>query len=341
MDRDDASGLDQLASRVLRVHPEPHASISDAAVHAHLTDDPSGYVSFLQARLEEIATGASNVELTSKVIFSDGPGGGDFRVMPCVFRGAGMVVKTVKIVGTNLTQKVVPDQVTVGKAFCLEPDDNFITHIFDACLLSSARTGACAAVVVSLLAERRRTLGIVGAGRVGYYAARYIASLGGVEQITLYDLLEERAQTTAELLRRELGDHAECRAGSGVLPASCDALVLATTSTQPHWTRRQLESPLVVSVGADTEDQRELDSSCATAEIYTDSGDSVRVGDLRAWIADGAIVPADVTDLLTLLREGPRMPSRGPRIFISTGSALFDNLTIAYLLHRHRAGSGA
>ena len=84
--------------------------------------------------------------------------------------------------------------------------------------------------------------------------------------------------------------------------------------------------------GADTEDHRELHASWAkSADIYVDSMDAVRVGDLRAWIRDGRITPADLRDLTTLLREGPRHGHNHPRVFISSGAALLDNLSIAWM----------
>jgi len=85
-------------------------------------------------------------------LFSDPGDAGDFRVMPCVVRRGGRVRKTIKVVGTNLAQQVVPGQITVGKALALHPVENFVTDLFEACLLSSARTGACAALALDLLA---------------------------------------------------------------------------------------------------------------------------------------------------------------------------------------------
>jgi ornithine cyclodeaminase/alanine dehydrogenase-like protein (mu-crystallin family) len=89
-----------------------------------------------------------------------------------------------------------------------------------------------------------------------------------------------------------------------------------------------------VSLGADIDSQSELDPAWARyADIYCDSLDSLRFGDLRAWSEAGRIDAAEVTGLLECLRQSPPEPTR-PRVFVSTGSALFDNLTAYYLLER-------
>lgn len=329
--------IDTLTAQVLRIHPEPFEYVTERVVHASLTADPAHYLAFLEEHLREIAAGRTTIELPPKAIFADGPRRGDFRVMPCVVRSSSGIMKTVKIVGTNVTHIEIPDQVTVGKALCLHPDDNYITHIFEACLLSSARTGACAAIAIKLLAPARRKVTFVGAGRVAYYVSLYASALGGVEELVFHDPQPERAENMASLVSRDLKGKVRCRAETGKRLQDTDVLVLATTSTQPICGPHDLRTGLVVSVGADTEEQRELESSWAqVADIYVDTLDSARVGDLSAWILEGATLGKNLVDLLTLVGKGPRKLDGRPRVFVSTGSALFDNLTITYILSQRK-----
>lgn len=326
---------------LLRVHPEPFAYIDERAVHNALTSNPLHYLEFVDRMLTRIATGRALVTLPSKLIFTDAGSSGDFRVMPCVLRDGGTVVKTVKVVGTNIVQKRVPDQVTVGKALCLDPEENFVTHVIEACLLSSARTGVCAAVAIRRLASRRQRVTIIGAGRVGYYAALYASALGGVKEIVISDTRPERATSLASVTK----GFSQRRVRVGTMPIedriATDVLVLATTSTTPLCRPNAVSASLIVSTGADTQGQRELSPEWAPlADVYVDSLDSARVGDLRAWLATGSMAKGDLVDLMSLCRDGPRPAGKRTRIFISTGSALFDNLTIAYLL-RHARGAKA
>jgi len=317
----------------LRVHPEPYEYVDEAAVHRALTRDPAGYLRWFRSWLQAVADGHTTMELPSKQIFRDGPSEGDFRVMPCVLRSGGEVIKTVKLIGTNLAGSVVPDQVTVGKAFRLHPTDNHVERIYEACLLSSARTAACAVTAIDTLAATPPSrVGLIGCGRVAYYAALYLLASQPVNEIILQDVEPTRPPALRDwLFRQSSAPPAVHIAGPDDPIPGCDTLLVATTSTTPIVHHDQTSATLVVSVGADTHDQRELDAGWASAaDLYADSADAHHVGDLAAWRREHRFEPAQATDLLTLLRCGTCY-EHDRRVFISTGSALFDNITIAYL----------
>ena len=118
----------------------------------------------------------------------------------------------------------------MGKALCLDAAENHITHIIEACLLSSARTGACAAIAVKQLAVSRRRVLVVGAGRVGSYAAFYVSALQGVEEITFVDLLHDRAKAAAALATETFQSAAVFRTGEVGSSIEADAVIVATTA---------------------------------------------------------------------------------------------------------------
>ncbi len=324
---------DELQKKVLRVSQEPYIYLDELRVHRLLTDNPMEYYRFMQGELADIAAGRAELELPPKQVFSDPGCSSDFRVMPCIVRRPDSARKTVKLVGTNTLQQLVPDQITVGKAFVLHPEENFVSHILEACLLSSARTGLCAAIAIDLLSRGRNNIVIIGAGRVGYYAAFYAAQLGEVGSISIIDNDHDRAVNMAALLSQQipavrftaLGDYQQAR--------DADVLVLATTSTEPICSPHDTNANLTISLGADTDYQRELDPAWATvADIFVDTLDCARFGDLNSWREAGLIDTSRLTDLFQLLRDGVADGSNRPRVFVSTGSALFDNLSIGYLL---------
>lgn len=328
------TGADELLGRVLRLGSEPCTSIGEMEVHRRLTAKPLDYLAWLKDELAAIAHGRAAVELPPKQIFPDSPGDADFRVMPCVVRQGTCVRKTVKVIGTNTRQITVPDQITVGKALVVDPVENFVSHVIDACLLSSARTGACAAIAAELLASARSSVAVIGAGRVGYYSALYLASCYGVGRITLADSDPQRAQQTTRLLASQVAG-VEFRAETMAELSGIDVLVLATTSIEPLCRPPASGARLVISLGADTDYQRELASEWTDlADLYVDTLDSARFGDLAAWIRAGRIGTDRLTDLLTVLRTQPWPAPTRTRLFVSTGSALFDNLSIGYLLAR-------
>jgi ornithine cyclodeaminase/alanine dehydrogenase-like protein (mu-crystallin family) len=328
---------EELLQQVLRVHDEPYRYYDDMQVHRMLTTAPTRYLDHLLALLESLANGESSLELPHKLVFDDADAFSDFRVMPCVIRHPQRVRKTVKLVGTNNHQQQVPDQITVGKAFALDEKENFVSAGFAGCLLSSARTGACVATAVRLLADSARQVTIVGAGRVGYYAAFYIAALGETNKITVYDSVEDRAINTARMLQHDYPELEITPSTQQDLQA--DVVVLATDSHHPVYgmadDSRQKPGGLIISVGADTHWQHEVSEQLlGQVEIYVDTLDSFNCGDLRQWSTDNKITRHNVADLLTLLRDKPQ--PQYPVLFISTGSALFDNLTIDYLLENEQ-----
>lgn len=316
---------------VLNISGEPCSYLSEQRVHQLLTRAPAGYYQSVRSMFTRIATGKAVMELPDKLLFRDGADEGDFRVMPCVVRDADSVWKTVKLVGTNRLQLQVPGQITVGKAFALDPRENFITHIFEACLLSSARTAVCAVMAIDmLLPDFPKRISIVGAGRIGYYAALFSAVVGGVEKISISDINPERAASCAAMLRESVGG-AEFTAAPSP-DGSAEALLLCTTSRTPFCSPADTRARIVVSVGADTDDQHELDCSwTGRARLFVDTMDSLHFGDLALWLSSGLIAEESVSDLFSAAR-GECAASRDQMVFVSTGSALFDNLTIAYML---------
>lgn len=323
--------MDELEKEVMRVAGEPCEYFDEWAVHHGLTERPGEYYRFVLEELKDIASGRAVLELPPKQVFTDPGSQSDFRVMPCVVRGRSGVRKTVKLVGTNIVQEKVPDQITVGKAFAIHPDENFVSHIFEACLLSSARTGVCAAMAIELLSSERGKVAVFGAGRVGYYSALYAASLGGVERVSFFDIDGDRARKTAELLSRTAPGVVFSAAEGGEETGETDVVILATTSVKPVLSPPGLGANLVISMGADTDYQSELDPAwAAVSDIFVDTEDSVRFGDIANWLKAG-LISGRPADLREVLRAGVPLPNR-PRVFVSTGSALFDNLTIGYLL---------
>ena len=164
----------------------------------------------------------------------------------------------------------------MGKALCIDATENHITHIIGACLLSSARTGACAAIALKRLALSRRRVLVVGAGRVGSYAAFYISALPGVEEITFVDLLDDRAKAAAAVATNTFKSAAVFRTHEAGAPIDADAVIVATTARTPIVGPAETQARLVVSVGADAPIQHELSREWpAVADVYVDTLDGL------------------------------------------------------------------
>ena len=325
---------DKLLQQVLRIAPEPYTYFDEYQVHHLLTENPEEYLCWIRRQLVGIAEGNIQLELPSKQIFHDPQNESDFRIMPCVVRNGEHICKTVKIIGTNTLQQLIPDQITVGKAFTLHPEENFVSHVFEACLLSSARTGVCAALAREILAPASESLTVIGAGRVGFYAAFFAASSGRLISIRMADNDSIRATGTAALLS-SMFPGLSVKAVSMKELTDTDVVILATTSKEPFCRPPAWGAKLIISLGADTDNQRELAPEwISIADIFVDTHDSARFGDLAAWQAAGLVNMDNITDLFGLLRQKTPRTALRPGLFISTGSALFDNMTISYILNK-------
>lgn len=329
--------IDSELQQLLRIFPEPYVFHDDQAVHQALTARPRDFLDHLHDGLCAIAHGRATLDLPPKAVFIDPDKRSDFRVMPCVIRYPDRVRKTVKIVGTNWPRQIVPGEISVGQAFALQAEENFIEAGFGACILSSARTGACAATAMRLLAPGANRVAIVGAGRVGYFAGLYAAALGAAGPIAFCDLDEKRAALAGQLIARDYPDIqpatfeiSALRSGTSD-PLQPEVLILATDSEQPLFDASGHQPQLVISVGADTDWQREIHPDVLKHyPVVVDAPDSILWGDLKRFQASGLMAGQSIPDFNTLISQPQTRPKRA--LVVSTGSALLDNLTIDYLL---------
>ncbi|CAB1369370.1 hypothetical protein [Denitratisoma oestradiolicum] len=331
------SHTDDLLLRFIAPAPEPCRYLGDVEIHQTLLSAPANYLDFLWQRLSAVADGSISLQLPEKQIFEDGPLQGDFRIMPCITLTNGVPFKTVKVVGTNLNQRIVPGQITVGKAMVLDPVENFVTHMADANLLSSLRTGACAALAMRSHHAGQGCLRIVGAGKVGTYTALLALETLAFSELRLTDRNQGRVQELAELLRHRHPGVAIKMVEPGAMARGEDVVVLTTTSEAPFFSPRHTDAPLVISLGADSRHQRELtDDWVSAAELCCESLDSMDYGDLLAWrdggLLDGDLPTAWLARLAGRVSDDADAPGHQRQVFISTGSALMDNLTLNYLL---------
>lgn len=327
MTRDFNEDLDS----ILRVNQEPCQYMGEKRVHDELTRSPADFFQFTLDTLKTLASGAGTMKLPPKQLFDEADNAGDFRVMPCITRIDGQTVKTVKVIGTNLRQQVIPDQITVGKALVIDPDENHVSHIIEACLLSSARTGICATLGLKLLQPECQHLTLVGCGRVGYYTLLYALSVMPLTHISLYDRDPMRCRAMSALFARTHPAISIEMLETEHFPG--DALVLATTSSIPICSPDNSAAKLVISLGADTDKQHELTADWVKeAQLFVDTADTANYGDLKLWRQERLIGDGELTDLFQLLNEQIPRSDKTKRLYVSTGSALFDNIAIAYLL---------
>src|SRR5258706_11752363 len=129
--------------KILRLKEEPCLYFDEAQIHQAFMEKTPAFMGLLE---RFYATWHRNKVFTlmpHKQVFATEGLEGDFRVMPCNIQGfEGRLIKAVKVIGTDIEQKVIRDKISVGKALLLHPQDNFVQAVFDVGALTSFRTAA-------------------------------------------------------------------------------------------------------------------------------------------------------------------------------------------------------
>ncbi|HEV8254825.1 MAG TPA: ornithine cyclodeaminase family protein [Vicinamibacteria bacterium] len=186
---------------------------------------------------------------------------------------------------------------TTGAPEALLLDGGFITD------LRTAAAGAVAAKHLSRAAIE--TVGVVGAGIQCRLQVELLGQVRGFRELRIWGRDPEHARAAASDLTRsaKLPPGVRVQAVGSVEEAAGDADVLftVTASRRPlvrsEWLK---EGSLVVAVGADAEDKRELfpDVLARADRVVADSVSQCRaIGEIHHAVAAGALVVSEVVEL--------------------------------------------
>ncbi len=264
-------------------------------------------------------------------VYLDSPPFGDFRAMPA--RGGGLaLLKWVTSFPGNPARGLptVTGVVCLSDATTGEP-----LMLLDARAVTALRTGAVAAVAARALArDDARTVGLVGCGLHGTWAARCMAAAGYGPGIC-HDP-DERAA-------RRLADELGWRSGSLPEALGADVVCCVTPGGAPVVEAGDLRPGLHLNMlGADGPGKAEATvgavGSCA---LFCDEwAQASHGGELTGAVQAGIVTRERVTELGAVLTgETPGRP--GPdavTLFDSTGLAIQDLAVAAAALEAWRAG---
>lgn len=171
---------------LLRLKNEPYVAYTESQIHQTIMEFAEDFCDLLERFYFHWKDRRGSVLLPTKQIYTTKDLKGDFRIMPCAYHFEEKIVKVVKVVGTNEEEQVVKDKICVGKALLLHPSDNYVQAIFDVCSLSSFRTAAIATLAFKYLTEtRNQMVGLIGAGRIGFYTALFLHRWLGISVCVL------------------------------------------------------------------------------------------------------------------------------------------------------------
>jgi alanine dehydrogenase len=242
---------------------------------------------------------------------------GDFRAMPA--RGEGLaILKWVTSFPGN-PERGLP--VVAGALLVSDTVTGELLAIVDCAAVTSLRTGAAAAVSALALARSdARSVGILGCGVNGSWAARCLAAVGLDEGICA-DPRPEQAKSLASELGWQTGTREDA--------ASQDVVVTVTPGDEAVVFESDLRPGQHFAVlGADAHGKAEVElDAMGRFELFCDEWEQASTGgELSRAVAAGSVTRNDVTELGAVLAgEAPgRSREEAITLFDSTGLAIQD-----------------
>lgn len=265
-------------------------------------------------------------------VYLDASPNGDFRAMPA--RGAGLAI--LKWVTSFPNNPAAGLPVVMGVICVSSAEDGEPLALMDVRSVTALRTGAIAAVAAQELArEDARSVGIIGCGLHGAWAARCLAAAEYGPGIC-FDPDPEAAGALAGELGWEVGSREDA--------LGCDVVTCVTPGAEPVVRASDLRPGLHLNfLGADGPGKAEAEiEAVAACELFCDEWQQAsHGGELTGAVEAGLVTRKRVTELGPVLtgRAPGRSSPEATTLFDSTGLAIQDVAICLAVLEAHRAGS--
>jgi ornithine cyclodeaminase/alanine dehydrogenase-like protein (mu-crystallin family) len=249
--------------------------------------------------------------------YLDAPPNGDFRAMPARGEGFALLKWVTSFPGNS--ERGLP--VVTGALLLSSAETGELLAIADCASITSLRTGAGAALSAQVLAApEARSVGIIGCGVNGAWAARCLAAAGYGPGVCA----DSRADA-ATALAAELG----WAVGQRSLAASQDIVVTVTPGAEPVLQASDLRpGQHLAALGADAAGKAEVElAAVRRCRLFCDERyQASRGGELANAVREGIVSPDEVTQLGDLLigRGAARASDEEITLFDSTGLAIQD-----------------
>jgi alanine dehydrogenase len=264
-------------------------------------------------------------------VYLESPGHGDFRAMPARGNGLAMLKWISSFPGNP--ERGLPT--VMGVVVLSDATTSAPVAILDARSVTALRTGAVAAVAAQAIArDDARTVGIIGCGLHGAWAARCLAAAGYGPGVCC-DPRADAARTLAQELGWSPGDRTAALA--------CDVVCCVTPGAEPVVDVADLRLGLHLNMlGADGPGKAEATVAAVIAcSLFCDEwAQASHGGELTGAVEQGLITREVVTDLGAVLAgDAPGRPNPAAvSLFDSTGLAIQDLAIAAAAYDAWRAG---
>jgi ornithine cyclodeaminase/alanine dehydrogenase-like protein (mu-crystallin family) len=250
-------------------------------------------------------------------VYLDSPPNGDFRAMPARGDGFALLKWVTSFPGNS--ERGLP--VVTGALLLSDAGTGELRAIMDCASITSLRTGAAAAVSAQVLAaDGASSVGLIGCGVNGAWAARCLAAAGYGAGVCA-DLRAERAEALASELGWSAGDRAEAVAQDVVVtvtPAQRPVILASDPRPGQH----------LAVLGADARGKAELEpAALERCRLFCDEWEQAASGgELAGAVAAGVVGRNRVTELGEVIagRAEGRRSAEEITLFDSTGLAIQD-----------------
>jgi alanine dehydrogenase len=249
-------------------------------------------------------------------VYLDSPPHGDFRAMPALGDGLALLKWVTSFPGN--TARGLP--VVRGEILLSHAETGEELAVIECSSVTSLRTGAAAAVSAQALArEGAKSVGIVGCGVNGAWAARCLAAAGYGPGVCA-DPRVDPAEALAEALGWRAGDRGEAAVQDIVVSVTPgEELVILEGDLRP--------GQHLAVLGADAHGKQEVDlAAIERCRLFCDEWEQASAGGELANAVDAGLVKRDdVTQLGDVLNGAPGRGSDDEiTLFDSTGLAIQD-----------------
>jgi alanine dehydrogenase len=249
-------------------------------------------------------------------VYLDSPPHGDFRAMPALGDGIALLKWVTSFPGN--TAQGLP--VVRGEVLLSDAETGEELAVIECSSITSLRTGAAAAASAQALAANgARTVGIIGCGVNGGWAARCLAAAGYGPGVCA-DPRVDPAEALADELGWRAGDRGEAAAQDVVVTVTPgEELVILAADLRP--------GQHLAVLGADAHGKQEVDlAAIERCRLFCDEWEQASTGgELGNAVGAGLITRDDVTQLADVLTGAPGRTSENEvTLFDSTGLAIQD-----------------
>ena len=267
-------------------------------------------------------------------VYLDSPGFGDFRAMPA--RGDGIaILKWISSFPGN-PRRALPS--VMGMVCVSDAETSQPLALLDAAAVTALRTGAVAAVAARALArDDAKTVGIIGCGLHGAWAARCLAADGYGPGVCVDPRIEAQEAVAEEF---------EWSGGQTQDAFACDVVCCVTPGHEIIVDEGDLRPGMHLNMlGADGPGKAEMSvGAVASCALFCDEwAQASHGGELTGAVEAGLVTREQVTDLGAVLAgQAPGRPGADSvTLFDSTGLAIQDLAVATAAYEAWRAGNAA